>query len=407
MLCLDEWIELHSVKCTHEDVDPNVCTIALSRSIIAKMIINILDRTKKGALYKHRDNYLMSFGLQLISKYYTVLPVKTHHQVHAAMVDCTLTLITTISEEEIEDPNRVAVHTEVGVKLLACIARFDQAIENDVLFERIPSHVLNLITARAQLIRSDSSVDEEDTGGYEILNLDIAILICRIPRILPLIWSTEKRLQIQIVMSQFLMRHEGSSRFVCEGILMASKILKKVTVSHFLIPRAGEWLQLMIELATSFGSEEDFSLTERQAVYTGVHGFLTTSQTNAMEICMEIISRSRSDACIGIFVKIAKDLWKDTADVFYKCCHLVLTDMHDIMNACDAMKSILNWCRLFYLSPDTRSLRDPREDEWLRDTLGTLSRGIDSALAKSESNEMAKTRIIFLGHLLARVRDIM
>jgi hypothetical protein len=416
MLSLDAWIALHSRKCDHEMEgnypDETKCPLALARAVIAHIIVDVLARTKKGPIYTHRDSYLMSFGLQLGTKYFGTSTHAHQRDVHSRVVSSTMKLIQALKFGD--DATATAVHAEIGVKLIAWIVEFERrnllTVDMDRFFEyvlKLPHPVMNFITTKSQLFQSYTHDDSDTGGGYEISDIDIAMILVGIPRILPLIWSDSKKASVSIEASLVLLRSGGE--FVRDGMSLGSRVLTGYdAISIKSAPAVVEWLQVLMEMATSFGSEEDMSLVARQGIYSHIHELLESKSD--MEICKKIISMSLVDACIGIFVKIAKDIWssrESDIDDFYSISRKVLSrvlDDHHIENACDSLKSILNWARLVYLTPQVH--RDAGEDSWMNEALSRLSKKLDVGLSTTGDNSIAKTRLLFIGHLIARVREL-
>ena len=408
--CMESWVNLHKRTCGNN----SDCRIALGRSVVASMITDVITRTEKGPLFRNRVDYLMSFGLQLMSKYFNSAPVHAHDEAsNSRMVSSLLRIVESLGSRSSQELDK-SVEFEVSIKLIASLVRFnararlrtDSCELSDLLF-RIDPSVLNLITTRLQLLHLNESRPSDDSGDYEILDTDIAALVLAIPAIVPLIWSASMRLHHLLISSLIILKNfqDDPSLIrlaVCEGLKQLSGHFFQSSAELTLL------LRLVIEISTSVGDEDLLSLTERKSAYELVYGIMTRQidPIESVETCFTIVSQSRIDACVGIFVKIAKDIEskKESNDsAFYRFSRSILESL-DVVNSTDSLKSILNWARLFYLSKKFE--RNKAQDDWVYLKLGEVAREIDVEQSQCESGSVQQNRIIFIGHLVNRVREL-
>ena len=410
--CMESWVDLHQQSCRHEERVTG-CRIALARSVIASMVTDLITRTEKGPLFRNRVDYLMSFGMQLMSKYFNASPIHANNSTSNDRMATNLLKIAESMSACAKSNNHTdighSLESEVCIKLLASLVQFRFRAKLDhtcldiiELLRRIDSAVINAITTRLEILQPSTAT--EDTGGYEVSDYDIAVLVVGVDGILPLIWSPKKRSLHMLDACNLLLEtgQESVRVALTHGINYCSNFPGSLRS-----PAVVKFLRLSIETATSVGDEELLSLSQRQSVYTAISKTLSDrpDPMETIQICLEIVRETRIDSCAGIFVKIAKDVEQKIESEmtsFYSFAHSVFDgETVDVINTTDSLKSILNWARLLYIAKSVR--RDKKEDEWFGEVLNELTTQLNPELPDAELHN----RISFIAHLVDRVKELM
>ena len=153
-LCMESWVTLYQRNCTHQESDKR-CRRALARSLAAQMITELLTRTQKGPLHRNRLDYFMSFGLQMLSKYFNAASIpfhKSHIESHERMVSALLAIVSAVgspSQIAARSPDvGNAIESEVCIKLLASLIEFNIRCKNfpDASSRKILQLLLQLLS---------------------------------------------------------------------------------------------------------------------------------------------------------------------------------------------------------------------------------------------------------------------
>jgi len=415
--CMEAWVNLHHQKCSHtgEGIE---CRVALARSVVASIVTDVILRTDKGPLFRNRIDYLMSFGLQMLSKYFKAAPVHSGHSLsNNRMTTCILRIAEYMGNAHGSHDSDIghSIESDVCIKLVAVLVQFrcrakstESFVDVLELLRRVDSAVLNSISTRSQILET-GNCEGEDSGGYEVSDHDIASLVLCIPELLPLIWSLRKRSHLLVDACIVLLRSRDDT-LVNLAIKKSITILADLTTP--ITSPVKTLLRLSIETATSVGDEEFMSLEERQSVYLGISQFFASklNPSDTINACLDIVKDTRIDACAGLFIKMAKDAEQKAGfetTIFFAFAHCVFEDeCIDVLNATDSLKSILNWARWLYLSKTVK--RDRGEDEWFLNCLKALQTQLGEDLSFEDSlGSEQKTRISFIGNLVERVLELM
>jgi len=412
--CMEAWINLHQESCDHNECRTD-CRLGLARSVVACMVTDLITRTDKGPLRRNRMDYLMSFGMQLMSKYFDARPLHSRDPLcNDRMTASLLKVAESAASLHVADTSDIghSLESEVCIKLLAALVRFRFRAKlnhsnSDIIefLRRVNSAVINLITTRIQILQT--STHSDDTGGYEVTDNDIASLVVGVPGILPLIWSPTRR-SLHMLNACILIIQSGTD-FACQTIQQGISVFSNFSDLSNIFPVVAKFFRLSIETATSVGDEDFMTIEERQAVYGAVSDCLLvrSNATHALTACLEIVRETRIDACSGIFIKIAKDVeqkLRTDETRFYAFARSVFAgECVDVINSTDSLKSILNWARWLYLNK--RVKRDEKEDVWFGKLLDQLTTQLNNTQQGAEPEQ--KTRILFIGHLVDRVRELL
>lgn len=427
--CLDAWIKLWSRKCNCVFPVAVECRLSLARSVICRMLVDVVRGAKKGNLYDNQENYLLSIGGQLLSKFLLPETVRPTHHLSSAWIDATLNLSAAVLEMGSltpEDPLN-QVHSEVALRLMSAIvecasartvtwwgdlAALQSSFSGTITLIQKNESLLSTICAKMQISsgKSQSVPPTERSADFEIQAADVALILVAEqvlgisnPTIIPSIWSDMRRSEVLAVNALCLL----NSSYIVPGLFLGMRALCENPSSVLPCQHGVRLVERMIDLSTSYGSEENIPITKRQEVYTLVVRVIAESKPDAaVRACTDIIEKSSSDSVVGIFVKLLKDVWVTNAlsdDLFYRISRKLVSDDYQIVDGMDTLKSFLNWGRLVML----KNANSPEKESFKKKIQG-LSRQVDLALAASDSvtTELQKTRIVFIGHLIARLREI-
>jgi hypothetical protein len=170
-------------------------------------------------------------------------------------------------------------------------------------------------------------------------------------------------------------------------------------------------IESLLTLATSHGDESFMSLEDRQSIFTDISSYIANLEVSlAVEICESITRNSSVDSVVGLSIKMLKDTWAQhsgSIEVFHRTVKILASSDYQVMDGMDSLKSLLNWARLVYLIPENKS---PNLDAIFGDFLGEISRKIDielNMLNQDEFADMKRTRLVLVGHLVARVKELL
>lgn len=372
-LSLDVWIKLWSEhRCEGDCVDD--CAFSFAASLIALMTVDVIAKTVKGSLFKKREDYMLSFAGQILSKYWLK---KSMHAKTYFWSDVGQTLVESFSSwNNKENDHLNLARAEICIRIVSASGIDVNVFKNDSFF-------LNFVTTRIQTISNQFG---ERSGDFEILDSDLALMLARedaesCPQLLPRIWSEKKREQIQEISLSILLRDE---QFIAVNFFM---ILATNTFPYSIYQR-------VIEIATSIGSESDLSIQNRQAIYQKVYSKFMVSKE--LTQCKEIAQHSQVDSCVGIFVKIAKDIAGADEVCLLEFAKIVfpLVRKSCLIDSLDSLKSLLNWMRL---------CKGIGANEYVRNELEHICSQIENELAKTKGIE--NTRILMIHHLVSLVID--
>jgi hypothetical protein len=179
------------------------------------------------------------------------------------------------------------------------------------------------------------------------------------------------------------------------------------------VPLTPEWLEELLMIATSFGDESFLSINDRQNIFRSVSHCMAQCPIDAgARVCLAVIRRSHSDSVLGLFLKMLKDMWTthaSTNDLFHQAVELIASSDYQVIDGIDTLKSIFNWARLVYLkSPNLGNGCDIALSTFLNEVMSKIDVELQLLMSvDDEESEMKKTRLVFIGHLAARVREIM
>jgi hypothetical protein len=437
-LSLETWISLWQRSCSCTTHVTHECRLNNLRSIVGLIVVEVIRKAQKGPLSRNKENYMLSIAGQLLSKF--LIPELEHpvHSINQNWIECVLGICSGLREWSANDApeQQRSANAEISLRmlsgLLSCqLIRLEDPfgnnhnMESNEISDLISDPVLlSTLTTKVSSLELPAvglnlSPPASRSADFELESSDLALLVLASDlapslstTVIPMIWSFPKQADICVKVALILLR----SRFPTLGAIWSVRVLKdrsprfdQIFRSHF----SDVWLEELIGTATSFGDETVMSLQDRQSIYTGVFDALLASEHSvASTLCLSVIARSRSDATVGIFIKILKDVWaKDnlSTDLFHKVVELSCTTEYQVVDGIDSLKSILNWARLVYLRS---SVSASPSDVAFQEFLNGVSRQIDIELGilmprSDGESEMKKTRLVFIGHLVSRVKEIM
>ena len=438
-MCLDAWINLWSEPCPcTTGMTSNICRASVARSVVADMIVKIIARTEKGNLYQNRENYLLTIAGQMLSKFFIPETANHRHSLDGRWAEAAVGVANALLALNSDDPTDPynQVRCEAALRMVAAVIEFqivrvadwwhaceisdDTAETLIAVLKPLQSSALMLNIFSSKIVNIDPSGPSIDasmrSADFELCDADYALVVLtdwltqpEDPIPIPMIWTEDRKLDVVLNSALCLMNTEAH---VLPGLKLASSALPSGPPFRS-NQHTSKLVQRMIELATGYGDESTIGIQRRRNFaleVTEVINFLDVPE--ATNVCLEVISRSRSDTVIGIFVKILQSVWlRGTGSLapFYSACGAVLSDDYQIMDGLESLKSLLNWARLVYLRTDL--VRDDAKDKVFERQLTKLASQVDIELkmlgsATDELAELKRTRVLFVGHLIARVKEI-
>jgi len=423
---LEVWIKIWTRTCECAMNSRSDCRLSVLRSLLAMLLNEAIIGAKSGYLYSARENYLMSLGGQVLSKFWLPETVEPRHRISSSWIRMNTGICQSLMDQPSITPTDNQVFEEVCIRLLsaqleALVVRVSswfspaslEGFEDSVrplhqLFLEYPTLLNVLGTKLSNLDPSVQAPVKERHADFELVSSDLALFVLvdsvidlPSPRLIPTIWSKSRKADVLNRTCSTLLRSEH----VAAGMVLAVRSIDSLRPSNVV-------LEQLIEKATTFGDETFMSITDRKTVFTCIQTYLNSMESadEAIAICTEIIERSRVDSVVGIFVKILKDIWNRKSEkdfgLFFRVASVLLIDPFPVMDGLDTLKSVLNWARLaILLSP--KHMTD--EMEMFRKTLDKISRNIDVELSKHGPSEddIGKTRLLFIAHLVARVKELL
>lgn len=428
---LDAWVKIWTDSC--ECVGPEArCNLMHFRSILAVIISDVIGRATKGHLFRNNENFLLSAAGQFLSKFWIRQAAHPVHFVSPLWVESVLIICRNLHTLSMgcESDTQTTANTEICARLLAAILAcmtntprsgevtkivIDYVVKNKPLLSMLNSKLISLtppasLSFSCELRAADFELDSADIGLF----VSAGVMCNNIaPCVIPLIWSSCKRADVLVRSAMCLLR---TSTALTTGLKLSVFLLNDVETASVAIqrvPLTPEWLEVLLMIATSYGDESFLSITDRQNIFRSVSNCMAQCPIDAgARVCLAVIRRSLSDSVLGLFLKMLKDMWTtqaSTNDMFHQAVELIASSDYQVIDGIDTLKSILNWARLVYLkSPNLGKGCDKAFSSFLNEVMSKID--VDLQLMKSmddEESEMKKTRLVFIGHLAARVRDIM
>lgn len=432
MMLLDSWTWLWRADALEYALDSEgVCRLSNARSLVAFVIVDVLLRTKKGPLFKYQGNHMLTFAGQLLSKFWLPEARQCVRVINSSSDKWLVSLTRMIdfflcSEEGGLDATRTTVNIEVGLRLVsAAVAKLSlqESVDNSVLMS-IFSVFKNSPDCDKYLEAKYSMLDSfvvapclsERPADLELCDSDIALLVCYAeikcvwnPSFLPLIWSEKTRTEIligNVILLLLSYDHIGIGMDAGVCVLSGPEIAN--TLQLLTESVVEKFFRILTEKATGWGSEEDYSLLRRQTLFKLISACMhSMAKEKVFSVCEAIVTHSQSDGCIGLILKVAKDKAGNDEEVFFRFARLILNESeYQILDGMDTLKSLLNWARL--VCGPGRQLEETNI-KWLARRMDSLAKQVDLALvAESDSKSGVQyTRLLFIGHLLGAVRDLM
>ena len=436
MFCMEAWINLWSRECDCKDLElPGQCSLSLARAVLAQTTVDVIARTQKGPLYNNRENYLLSIGGQILSKFFMPESLSPVHEVSSEWI----LVVTKLADAvlALNSPDRSDMHTqanaEVAIRLVSaaveCIVAheadwFSAALRSESSLRTLLSVLLSnestLAMLNSRMIAFDVTVDDSRdpftrSADFELEATDVALIVLADafvrstnPCLVPLLWSSNRSADVLVTANLILLK----SRFFVAAIAYSLRLNAHLGSIVLSSPLSGEWMESLFRVATSVGDERVLSLAQRQSVFSAISGLMdSTDPTTAVQVCSAVAQRSCVDSVVGLTLKLLKDVWTKHSlpvSLFHASVSPLLGEEYQVLDGIDTLKSILNWARLVYLQHEKRSVNDHK----FRTTLEKLGKQIDAELgllqceATNEDMEMKRTRLIFIGHLVSRVREL-
>ena len=424
---LEAWLKLWVHKCDCSGIDSvNECRLSKIRSYVGLLLNAAISTASKGYLSNSKESYMMSLAGQFLSKFWLPEIVNVRHKVSMSWIEANIGICRSMMslQSSCGSDQQTQVLVEVSLRILsaqleaAAVRVSDWFTEKPFcgmesirgLLREFPILLNALVTKLANLDYSMQCLARERHADFELVSSDLALFLLLdaipedipSPRIVPVLYAKPKRSDIMNRACLALLHSE----YVAAGICVSLRAMSSFTPSASLF-------QKLIEIATSYGDESFMNLPNRRSVFSSVQSRLMSldNTKESMEICTAIIERSRIDSVVGIFLKILKDLWvkdgkRDTSIFFNMVDKILAQDPYPVVDGMDTLKSLLNWARLVLLLP----LSDQDEKLSFSSKINRLSSNIDAELsllkADSEEEGIAKHRLVFIGHLVARVREL-
>lgn len=428
---LDSWIRIWNDSCECSGPEAR-CNLMRIRGTLAVMISDVIGRTTKGPLFRNKENFLLSAAGQFLSKFWIPESEDPIHFISDAWVESVLIICRNLHSLSIgcEAETQAAANLEICARLIAAVlacmfARprneqvtetiLDYVVGNAPLLSMLNSKMVSLTPPLSMYISCGSRA-----ADFELEPADVALFVWAgvmrknmSPCVIPMIWSIGKRADVLVRSALCLLR---TSTVLKPGLSLSIDILSDLEVVSVAIQRVSltpEWLEELLTIATSFGDESFMSLTDRQNIFQTVSNCMTQCPMSAgARVCLEVVKRSHIDSVIGLFLKMLKDMWTthaSTNDLFHEAVKLVASSDYQIVDGIDTLKSILNWARLVYLkSPNLNNECDATFGGFLKEVISKIDLELELINTMTdEESEMKKTRLVFIGHLAARVREIM
>jgi hypothetical protein len=417
---LESWILLwkKSCHCTGPNSD---CQLSRARSLVAHIVTELVRHADKGPLHRNKENFTLSIAGQILGKFLIPESGKPTHAITDKWFDSVFQIcdiMDTLSQNEVAESN-VQANAEVALRMLAGTL-LCQLVHSDYsntrrTLECIMNHptLLSSVTNKLLTLNPNKLPEEpisSRSADFELEDYDIALFVLAhklnpqvSPRLIPMLWSETKKMGVEITAALCLLR----SPFPVFGFQLSEILLEPTMVKS---NQTVGWLEELITMATTFGDETLLSLEKRQTIYTRMHSALFAAEPEqATRLCLEIISRSRADCTVGIFIKVLKDIWAQNnlnMEHFHKVVRQVCSSSYQVIDGMDSLKSILNWARLAYLKAVPGSLVEA--DRTFYDFTKGISCQLDIELSRlGEDQAMQRTRLAFIGHLVSRVREIL
>ena len=431
MFCMEAWINLWSRQCGCTNATTSeTCRLSLARAVVAETVVSVIARTDKGALFTNRENFLLSIGGQVLSKFFmpeSAWPVHPISEEWLSVVEALTRAVISLNSDDRNDMHNQA-HAEVAVRLVAgaleCLAVRGSVSGFQRLVHLLLSDISSVSLVNSRMLSLDPSAikeldDSKRSADFELSQTDVALIVFAATNcmegkrsLIPLVWSDTRRADVHLRAVLVLLK----SRFLQSGMKMSLSLLRERNPDLLSNNLAPEWMEMMLRIATSVGDESLLSLQERKEIFTTLATALEgTEDKTVVSLCTTVIGLSRVDAVVGLALKLLKDVWTKSrlsADIFHSTVKKIFTsDDYSVLDGLDSLKSVLNWARLLYLR-DGMSESGAADVEF-RSQLESLRRRVDRELAfigkapECDEREVKMTRVEFIGHLIARVLEIM
>lgn len=429
---LEAWLNLWSRNCTCSGELTKACRLSEMRSVVARLLNVCIAQASKGYLAKSKENYLMSLSGQVLSKFWLPEIVQAKHSVSSGWVKtnidlCRSLLVLATLSSPCDPQSQVLV--EVAIRLISAqleaiavrctdwsLKEFEPYFKTTLeLFVDFPI-LLNTIETKISNLDPSVKIEAcERSADFELVSSDLALFLLfdafyvhfSTRRIIPIIFSEEKKSD---VINRACLSLMGSE---CVRAGVAVALALSFTPTSAL-------LEKLIETATSVGDEGFMKISDRKNVFQFVHDSLVsrTDPARSFDICREIVLRSKVDSVVGIFVKILKDVSskgsESSREIFFSIANSpgLLDSDCPVIDRMDCLKSLLNWARFVLVK--SRSLHENSEFESIFESkIHRLSSLIDAELNLAQQteqkvkNDIAITRLLFIAHLVARVKELL
>jgi len=265
------------------------------------------------------------------------------------------------------------------------------------------SEIYRIILGRAKSLKSRQV---EHAPYMDLLESDVAWFVSSsvAENSLPVILSPDLRLEM-------LLRAASNHAAAGEAI-QAFRDFKRAGQEAKKFPEYFQPLGDLIELATSSPPESPgapgLSMCQRSEIYTTFVNLMKLADIDrVMEVTWKFVVGSRNDSAVGIFIKVAKDRWADSAEISPRCFNFleqissnIFASDSPVSDGIDSLTSLLNFARFIIIKHKPDSLRN-----LLKKNLEIASRKIDAELAAVSGDQ--HTRVLTVGALLGRVKELL